>query len=109
MAMLGDPDYSKVHSINSASVKLSAGDLINSYTVLKVSFEYPSEVKYPCIPVQVDKTITIYPLKGESTITGLEYVLAREQGCKIEINSGFRIPFKHALVSTPEMDVLNKK
>lgn len=48
-------------------------------------------MKYPSIPCYVDKTTTIYPLKGSSFITGPEYNLALRQGCNIEVKSAFYI------------------
>lgn len=94
MAFLGNPDYRRIRKIDEAWLKgAHFSDLINSFTVLHVSFEYPESVKYPSLPCQVDKDISIYPLKGETTITGLDYVLAVEQGCRIKLKNGYNIPF----------------
>jgi len=63
------PDYNKARFITNAK----GLDFKNSYTAVKVQFNLPNTIKYPPIPVQLDKNITIYPLQGESLITGLEY------------------------------------
>jgi hypothetical protein len=65
------PDYQKAQFFTEKdSSKL---DFKNSYTALRIKFNLPKSIKYPPIPVQLDKSITIYPLSGESLITGLEY------------------------------------
>ena len=67
--------------------------LIRSYTALKVKFKFPGKVRFPCLPVRVDKTSIIFPLEGESFCTGLELLLAIRLGCEIEILGGSIIPF----------------
>lgn len=67
--------------------------LIRSYTALKVKFKFFEKVRYPCLPVRVDKTSIIFPLEGESFCTGLELLLAIRLGCEIEILGGSIIPF----------------
>lgn len=78
--------------------RAKAGTLINSYTVVRVEFEFPESVKYPNIPTQVLDDNTIYPLKGVSNITGLEYLLARNLGCRLKVLDGYSIPFENAHV-----------
>ena len=63
------PDYNKAQFIT----KGKGLDFKNAYSAVKVQFNLPATIKYPPIPVQLDKNITIYPLQGESLITGLEY------------------------------------
>jgi hypothetical protein len=75
-ALCGDPGYEKSHALYPNS-DLSKLDLINSYSSIQVKFCFPSSIKFPPIPVHLDKSITIYPLSGESTITGLEFLAAK--------------------------------
>lgn len=96
MILLGDPDYSRTTLLNNGNLAaMSFAEVLNSYTAINVTFEFPETVKYPSIACQVDDTLNIYPLKGESTITGLDYLLAKKQGCKVNVISGYTVPFKH--------------
>ena len=72
--------------------------LIRSYTALKVRFKFSEKVRYPCLPVRVDKTSIIFPLEGESFCTGLELSLAIRLGCEIEIIGGSVIPFSSQII-----------
>ncbi|KAG0632677.1 hypothetical protein HOY80DRAFT_996139 [Tuber brumale] len=69
MAMCGDPNFSAIKFLDGSSKNI---DLINGYSSVRVIFNLPDNIKYPPIPVNLDKTISIYPLRGESLITGLE-------------------------------------
>jgi hypothetical protein len=63
--------------------------------VLSVIFEFDKDkVKYPSIPCNIDEDTTVYPLKGECVITGLDYLVAKNQGCNITIKEIFYIPFE---------------
>lgn len=66
---------------------------MGSYTALKIRFEFPETVKYPNLPVRLDFSSVIFPLKGETFCTGSEFLLAYRLGCKIEIRGGVWIPF----------------
>jgi hypothetical protein len=66
--------------------------LLNGYLIMNCSFKFPDSTKYPSIPCYVDKATTVYPLSGECTLTGPEYLLARNQKCEIKIKSAFYIP-----------------
>lgn len=93
MGFLGHPVYSQM-SVLKNPLSLSDKDLINSYMIIKCKFKFPDSVKYPSIPCYVDDTTTVYPLTGEALLTGFEYKLAKSQGCVIEIDECFIIPFK---------------
>lgn len=41
---------------------------LHYYGVFKVNFTFDDKVKFPCIPVQIDKINTIYPLQGENVL-----------------------------------------
>lgn len=42
----------------------------------------------------MDETTSVYPLSGKAILTGPEYILARNQGCKMNIKEIYRVPFK---------------
>jgi hypothetical protein len=97
MSLLGVPDYEALTVIGPMDVsdfeRLYWDILFYSYTALRVRFKFPTTVKYPNIPVRIDKSSIIFPFEGESYITGLEYRLAIRLGCVITILGGCVIPF----------------
>lgn len=113
LAFLGTPDYNKCKVINSGWIEnLKESDFFNYYLIVKVSFEFPETVKYPSIPCFLDKTTTVYPLKGEALLTGPEFLLAKNQGCKIKVFHGVSMPFlradnKNGLLHKPFYDIIN--
>lgn len=97
MSILGDPLYDKaVRLYQKTIIKMSEEELILNYIMVEVDFEFPDIIKYPCIPTRVDDNIDIYPLKGRSTITGCEYLVAKNMGCKLYVREGVMIPFKRS-------------
>lgn len=124
MCLLGDPDYStgryltekeikalKENDLNTLekSATLQFWQLINSYLVLDVVFEFPSSTKYPSIPCYLNEDLTVYPLKGRSTITGIEYYLAKSQGCIFhDIKHAFIIQFRLEFNKDGKLDFVNK-
>lgn len=96
MANLGDPDYRNLTMKLGSEVNI--GDwpvetFIDNYIIVKCSFKFPSETKYPSIPCYIDDNITVYPLEGTGFLTGVEYLLAKNQGCSFIIESVLMIPF----------------
>ena len=84
MCALGDPLYKGMRRLSQREMeKLSVEDLLKNYIAVETKFEFPSDVKYPCIPQNVDDTTTIYPMSGKSVITGFEYLQAKNEGCKL--------------------------
>jgi hypothetical protein len=95
MLILGTPDYDKARILTAKEFKdLSLRNKIESYTILSVDFEFPYTVKYPSIPCNLDETTTVYPLKGSSLITSLDYLVAMKQGVKFKIKDVYYTPFK---------------
>jgi len=98
MSLLNYPDWNKIEVLSSSlETKLFLNkyemSLINSYTALKINFKFPETVRFPNLPVRLDKSSIIYPLTGTSFCTGLEFLLAHRLGCEIEILGGVFIPF----------------
>ena len=81
---------------------LAREEILFSYIIISVDFEFPSETKYPSIPCSVDENCTVYPLKGSAILTGAEYLLAKSQGCKFYIQDIFYTPFTRTEFSAPK-------
>jgi ssDNA-specific exonuclease RecJ len=96
MSLLGYPDYTKIEiflNLSGEELLKSPRDLLKSYTVLKVKFQFPKTCVYPNLPVRLEKSSIIYPLTGEGICTGSEFLLAMDLNCSIEIEQGVYIPF----------------
>jgi hypothetical protein len=97
MSGLGHPSYSMAKNLSPENLEKmyreAPLELLNSYSIIKGSFEFPGDVKYPSIPVFLDETTTVYPLQGDCILTGSEYLTARSQGCEIKAQSFLYVPF----------------
>lgn len=98
MCVLGDPEYHRLKFLQNreAVEALSNKDFFRSYIALEVVYKFPkeAEVKYPCIPENVEEFTTVYSLSGKSVITGFEYLLAKHLGCEFSTVQGVLIPYK---------------
>lgn len=98
MSLLGLPNYEEITQISSMTSKdfekLHGDILLYSYTSLRIRFKFPKSVKYPNIPVRLDQSSIIFPRKGTTYITGLEFKLAMTLGAEIEVLGGCIIPFR---------------
>ena len=93
MSHLSFPHYPAATLVNPDEIeKWSEEDLLKGYIILNGTFKFPDNTKYPSIPCYIDKTTTVYPLFGTCLLTGPEYILAKNQGCSINIISAFYIP-----------------
>jgi hypothetical protein len=103
LALAAEPNYSR-HWIIPTDFKpddlvsfINSPLLYNTYSAFVVEFQFPSDRKFPNLPVHLDKTLTVYPLEGESFANGLSLKVALDNGCKIlNVKSGCVIPFKNA-------------
>ena len=94
MSMAGDPSYIQYRRLTEVELnKLSMNEILYSYLVIQADFSFPPDTKYPSIPCFVDESCTIYPLNGSCVLTGSEYLLAKSQGCVLQINEIHYIPF----------------
>jgi hypothetical protein len=94
MAGAGNPDYAKGKILTvKALEKMNSLEKLFSYIIIKARFKFNNNIKYPSIPCYVDETTTVYPLEGECVLTGAEYILAKNQGCKLKIIEIYYIPF----------------
>ena len=97
MAFAGNPDYNNARKLTiSELIKMSDEELIFSYTIIECEFAFKDNTKFPSIPCFIDKSSTAYPLKGKAILTGLEYLLAKNQGCFITVIEAYIIPFEIA-------------
>lgn len=96
MLMVGSPDYEKGSVLSSEGFKkLSSDQMIFSFTVLIVDFEFPKNTKYPCIACVIEEGTQIYPLNGQDVIiTSLDYIAAIRLKAKIVIKQVYYTPFK---------------
>lgn len=58
-----------------------------------VSFQFPSDTRFPCLPVRTEAFGLVYPLSGKSHCTAPEIELAVSMGATVEIIVGFVIPW----------------
>ena len=79
---------------------LNEVQLMTGFLSVNCSFVFPEDTKYPSIPCYVDKTTTVYPLRGSSFVTGPEFLLAKQQGAIFQIKSAFYIAPKEQLDTT---------
>lgn len=105
MAALGNPDYNKGRMITVKQLeKMSFNEVLYSYIIMKVKFKFKSKTKYPSIPVHIDETTSVYPLEGESILTGAEYLLAKSQKCELKISDIYYLPFER---TKKEREIIN--
>jgi hypothetical protein len=103
MAGLGHPNYAEGCRLTLTDLKkMTPREIVFSYLIIKANFSFPDNLKYPSIPCYVDENTTVYPLAGECTLTGAEYLLALNQGCVFKISEIFYIPFGESAISTTD-------
>jgi hypothetical protein len=111
MAKMPLPDYYNAKLVKKSQLdKWGTTELLQGYLIVNGDFEFPKEIKYPSIPCYVDKTTTVYPTKGVNCfLTGPEFLLARNQGCKFKISAAFYIPPKTQTImgETEEEDIVD--
>ena len=94
MSSAGHPDYPNYRRVSVEELhKMSSDEILYSYIIIQVEFDFPENIKYPSIPCFVDENSTVYPLSGKAYLTGSEYLLARAQGCKVKELEIHLIPF----------------
>lgn len=113
MACLGNPVYKQLREFKGDSEALSKiisefsdDKLIYNYFLIEAKFLFPEETKFPSIPCFVDQTTTVYPMTGDCFLTGPEFVLAKNQGCKLTLKRVIMIPFERNGEGT--LDLVNQ-
>ena len=98
MSKAGHPVYDKCRKLKEEElINLSQNEILYSYLIIKASFIFNDNVKYPSIPCYVDETCTVYPKMGTCILTGSEYLLAKSQNCKLKIHDIYHIPFSNVI------------
>jgi len=98
---------SKDDDLKTNGTKVEYNTLYNAYTIFHISFKFPSNTIHPCLPVSIDETSALYPLEGETIVTGYEVYLASLMECKITLIRGVIIPFKDKSAGErPYLDVI---
>jgi hypothetical protein len=64
-------------------------EVLSSEGFAYAEFKFPSETKYPCLPVGVEGYCLLYPLEGETLCTTAELRLANELGATLKINNSY--------------------
>lgn len=108
---IGHPSYQNAREISIDELNnMKPVEILNSFLIIECNFNFPESVKFPSIPVYADETTTVYPKMGKSLLTGAEYILAKNQGCLIDIKRIFNIPFAEKILLDENGDpILDKK
>ena len=90
MCMIGKPDWDKTKTIYDIEKLWKLG--IDDLAYAQVEFEFPSSVRYPCLPVRGGEQGLIFPLRGNSLCGLPELKLARKLGAKITLQEAVTVP-----------------
>ena len=109
MCLLGHPDITEAKRIFNKTVSVMDDvQFLFNYIILEVEFEFKADTKFPSLPV-VSGDLEIYPLKGSTVITGPEYLVAKNMGCKIYVKDGVMIPFADRKYKVKDVKPFMKK
>ncbi len=87
MAALRTPDWSSI------KVNHNVEDYLpDALGLARVSFRFPDDVRFPCLPVRSDNGL-IFPLEGISNCGAPEIALARDMGAELTIEHGVIVPW----------------
>ena len=103
MSLLGHPNINKAIRMTKRQVSLMTDQtLMEDYITMEVEFHFEPNVKFPCIPTRAEDYGDIYPMKGKSIITGIEYLVAKSMGYYNYLNviSCVKVP----RMSVPELE-----
>ena len=59
----------------------------------RVSFEFPTDCEFPCLPVRTDHGL-VFPLEGETFCGSPEIELARQMGATVIVLDGIVVPWR---------------
>lgn len=94
MCILDHPYYTRGKNLTLEELnEMDPSDILYSYLIVKATFKFPKNTKYPSIPVRADESTTVYPLEGACVLTGAELLCAYNQKCRIMVESAYVIPF----------------
>ena len=96
MGLIGHPNWDKIRYLSNIEEVLFQKEHPQRYrypadlVFAEVKFEFPDEVRFPCLPVRTDNGL-IFPKEGYSTTHISEIILAHKLGAKIEFEHGVEI------------------
>src|SRR5947208_937939 len=113
MAALGNPDYNNGRVISVKELeKMSFNEILYSYIILLAEFKFKEETIFPSIACYINKDVVGFPTSGAAILTGPEYLLAKSQGCKLNISEVYYLPFekdkKGNLINQPFKSIINE-
>lgn len=87
MSLIGYPDWDNMN------LHPTLADFTHTALgVAWVEFEFPSSVRFPCMPVRTDRGI-VFPRRGRSYCTAAEIALAVELGASLTLKDGAVVPW----------------
>jgi hypothetical protein len=66
---------------------------LEDMTFAAIEFQFDESTRYPSLPVDAGEYGLVFPLQGSTVVTGPELVVARNQGARIIVRAGVRLPF----------------
>jgi len=61
----------------------------------RVLFEFPKDTEFPCLPIRHERYGQIYTLKGETSATAIELMLAKDAGADIKAITSVEFPVQY--------------
>lgn len=61
----------------------------------RVLFEFPKDTEFPCLPIRHERYGQIYVLKGETSATAIELMLAKDAGADIKAITSVEFPVQY--------------
>ena len=81
MALLRNPDFSRVTSLTGDIIKIDPLDYVFGY----VEFEFPTDVMYPCLPIKDSEGRgLVFPRKGRTFASAPELYVALKMGARLK-------------------------
>lgn len=97
MHKLFNPIYEKARTISvydfKRMLKKDPRVLLEGYFSIKCDFNFPNDVKFPCLPCSYDEDNFLYPLNGSGVFTGLEILNAINAKCVFTFKDIFFTPW----------------
>lgn len=90
MSLIGIPNWDGLKFIGDLEELLNYK--VTDLAFANVDFEFPDNVRYPCLPVRVDDGSLVFPKSGNCSTHISEIKLAQSMGCKLEFVEGRFIP-----------------
>jgi hypothetical protein len=97
MFLIGEANWSNIKQLRDTNHLLQQKDRnkfkATDMVFADIDFEFPEDVRFPCLPVRTETGI-LFPRKGQTSTHISEILLAQSLGCKIRLNHGIVIESK---------------